>query len=62
MDNPFKANYAREAEENYQIKERNGELWITYTGVPVVPQSLLKKDILEALKELRELYVQLKNN
>lgn len=62
MANLFKTNYEKEAEEFYQITERNGELWLTYTGVPVVPQSLLKKDILEALKELRELYVQLKNN
>ena len=65
MNNPFKedkiARARGEAEEFYQIKEKMGELWITYTGVPIIPESLLKKPALETLKELRELYVKSKN-
>lgn len=65
MNNPFKedkiARAKGEAEEFYQIKEKMGELWITYTGVPIIPESLLKKPALETLKELRELYVKSKN-
>ena len=63
--NPFKedkiAKAKDEAEEFYQIKEKMGELWITYNGVPIIPESLLKNQALETLKELRELYVKSKN-
>ena len=65
MNNPFKENKLAkakgEAEEFYQIKEKMGELWITYDGVPIIPGSLLKNPALETLKELRELYVKSKN-
>jgi hypothetical protein len=65
MNNPFKedkiAKAKGEAEEFYQIKEKMGELWITYDTVPIIPESLLKKPALETLKELRELYVKSKN-
>jgi hypothetical protein len=65
MNNPFKedkiAKARGEAEEFYQIKEKMGELWITYNGVPIIPESLLKNQALETLKELRELYVKSKN-
>ena len=63
--NPFRedkiAKAKDEAEEFYQIKEKMGELWITYNGVPIIPESLLKNQALETLKELRELYVKSKN-
>lgn len=63
--NPFKedkiAKARDEAEEFYQIKEKMGELWITYNGVPIIPESLLKNPALDTLKELRELYVKSKN-
>lgn len=65
MNNIFKedkvAKAKSEAEELYQIKEKLGQLWITYSGVPVVPESLLNKSALEALMEIRELYVKSKN-
>ncbi len=63
--NPFKedkvAKARGEAEEFYQIKEKMGELWITYNGAPVIPESLLKESALETLKKVRELYVKSKN-
>ena len=65
MNNPFKedklAKARAEAEDLYQIQEKMGELWITYNGVPIIPESLLKNPALETLKELRELYVKSKN-
>ncbi len=65
MNNPFKedkiAKAKGEAEEFYQIKEKMGELWITYDTVPIITESLLKNPALETLKELRELYVKSKN-
>lgn len=65
MNNPFKVDKVAEATEDakvtYQIKEKDGELWITYDSAPVIPESLLKKPALETLQELRELYVKSKN-
>jgi len=65
MNNPFKedklAKARGEAEEFYQIKEKMGELWITYNGAPIIPESLLKESALETLKKVRELYVKSKN-
>jgi len=65
MNNPFKedkvAKAKGEAEELYQIKEKDGELWITYSSAPIIPESLLKNPALETLRELRELYVKSKN-
>lgn len=65
MNNPFKedkiAKAKGEAEEFFQIKENQGQLWITYNGFPVVPEALLKKSALETLMEIRELYVKSKN-
>lgn len=64
MNNPFKidevARATGEAEDLYQIREKAGELWITYNGAPVVPQSLLKSSALETLMKIRELYVESK--
>lgn len=51
-----------EARDLWQIEEKDGELWITYNGAPVIPESLLKKPVLETLLEVRELYVKSKNN
>lgn len=65
MNNPFKedkvAKAINEAQEFYQIKEKMGELWITYTGVPIIPESMLKESALETLKKVRELYVKSQN-
>ena len=41
----------------YQIAEHNGALWLTYGGAPVIPTSLLNKDAIVVLQELRETYV-----
>jgi hypothetical protein len=65
MNNPFKtdevAKARSEAQGLYQIMESQEQLWITYNGFPVVPESLLKKSALESLMEIRELYVKSKN-
>lgn len=65
MNNPFKedkvAKAKEEAEEFFQIKEKTGEIWITYNGFPVVPESLLKESALDTLLKVRELYVKSKS-
>jgi hypothetical protein len=65
MNNPFKEDKIgkakEEAEEFFQIKEKAGEIWLTYNGFPVVPESLLKESALETLLKVRELYVKSKN-
>jgi hypothetical protein len=44
MNNPFKtdevAKARSEAQGLYQIMESQEQLWITYNGFPVVPESL----------------------
>ena len=52
----------QEAEELWQIREKEEELWITFNGASVIPESLLKKPALETLKELRERYVKSKTS
>ena len=63
--NIFKIDSTEKAEEEarnlYQIQEKDGELWITYNGFTVIPESMLKGGALETLKMLRELYVKSKN-
>lgn len=46
-----------EAEEVFQIKEYGGELWLTFNGSLVCPCSMLNKEPVEAIKQMRELYV-----
>lgn len=40
--------------EDYQISEKNGKLWLTFWGHPIIPENLLSVDIIEALKEIRK--------
>ena len=65
MYNPFKedkeAKNRDEANNLWQLKEKDGEIWITYTGCPVIPESMLKKPALETLLEIRERYVNSKS-
>ena len=65
MNNPFKvdevAKAKGEAEDFFQIKEKMGEIWLTYNGFPVIPESLLKESALDTLLKVRELYVKSKN-
>lgn len=65
MNNPFKEDKVgkakEEAREFWQLKEKDGEIWITYNGAPVIPESMLKKPALETLLEIRELYVKSKS-
>ena len=65
MHNPFKEDKEAEARDEannlWQLKEKDGEIWITYTGCSVIPESMLKKPALETLLEIRELYVKSQN-
>lgn len=65
MNNPFKEDKVGKAKEEardfWQLREKDGEIWITYNGAPVIPESMLKKPALETLKEIRELYVKSKS-
>lgn len=47
--------------EDYQIAERDGQLWLTFWGHPFIPQSMIKGDIVEALKEIRKMHVNDRN-
>lgn len=43
--------------EDYQIAERDGQLWLTFWGHPFIPQDFLKSDIVEVLNEIRKLHM-----
>lgn len=43
--------------EDYQIAERDGQLWLTFWGHPFIPQNFLKSDIVEVLNEIRKLHM-----
>ena len=47
----------RKAEYVYQIEEHDGEIWLIYNGALVCPCSMLKAEPVDALKQMRELYV-----
>lgn len=49
---------AEQAERIYQIREMNGQLWLTYDGCPVIPSTMLKTDIVATLNVIRNLYVE----
>ena len=41
----------------YQIREHDGELWLTYNDSLVCPCSMLKQPPVESIKTMRELYI-----
>ena len=47
-----------DAEVLFQIKEKGGELWLTYSGWLVCPCSMLKEAPVDAVRKMRELYVE----
>lgn len=48
----------RIAPEIYQLKEYDGQLWLTYQGGLVCPCSMLSVDPVEAVNKMRELYIE----
>ena len=48
---------AERVQEDYQIAESGGKLWLTFWGHPFIPQDMLKDDIIEVLKEIRQLHM-----
>lgn len=50
-------NRIKESKAIYQIEEFNGELWLTYNGALICPTEMFVLEPLEALNEIRKLYV-----
>lgn len=44
--------------ELFQICEHNGEIWFTYDGQPVIPESMLTESAIEVVKKLRKQYIE----
>ncbi len=47
-----------EAQDRYQVREFKGEIWLTFDGWLVCPESMLKDDIVTAVNQMRKLYVE----
>ena len=43
--------------EDFQITERDGEIWLTFAGCPILPSSMLKEDPIATLTRVRELHM-----
>ena len=41
----------------YQVKEYNGEIWLTYDGNLICPVSMLKEGPVESLNKIRAYYM-----
>lgn len=48
----------KEAQDTYQIAESDGKLYLTYNGALVCPMDMFKDAPIDALKTIRNLYVQ----
>jgi hypothetical protein len=46
------------APDMYQLKEFDGKLWVTYGGGLVCPCDMLAMDAVEAIRKMRELYIE----
>lgn len=56
-----KMEFKHEACQDIQLIEYNGEIHISFFGTPIVPERLLKKNALETLNDLREVYVNVRS-
>ena len=45
------------APEVYQLKEFEGQLWLTYSGALVCPCSMLAVEPVDAVNQMRDLYI-----
>lgn len=45
------------ANERYQVCEYNDELWLTFDNARILPESMLAKDALSTIRDLREDYI-----
>lgn len=49
------------AEVLFQLKEHGGQIWLTFNGSRVCPCEMLREPPVEAVRLMRELYVNEKN-
>lgn len=47
----------QESKDIYQIKEYDGEIWLTYNGALICPMALFSEKPIEVLSKIRESYV-----
>lgn len=46
------------AKDLYQIKEYDGETWLTFNDVLILPTSMIQGDIITVLNQMRASYVE----
>lgn len=44
--------------ELFQVCEHNGEIWLTFEGSPVIPESMLTQSAIETVHQLRKKYLE----
>ena len=50
------------AEELYQMKEHEGEMWITFDGELIMPTRFIDGDPIQVLRQIRAAYVERKED
>ena len=50
-------NMIKAARQIYQIEEFDGKLWLTYNGALICPTDMFTDEPLDALSDIRDLYV-----
>ena len=56
--NANKEKYVKEcAKRTFQITEHNGKFWFTYNGSRFCPCDMMKEEPIDALSQLRSLYI-----
>jgi hypothetical protein len=48
-------------QEEFQVSELDGELWLTFSRCPILPFSMLKDEPITALLKIRELQINCKD-
>lgn len=49
-------------QEDFQIAEHNGAVWLTFADCPILPCSMLKDAPIDALLKIRELHIKSEPN
>lgn len=50
------------AEELYQMKEHEGEMWITFGGELIMPTRFINGDPIQVLRQIRAAYIERKED
>lgn len=57
-----KSDIEKRAAYIFQLRENNGEIWLTFADSLVCPATMLKDDVVKAVSEMRRMYIERNTN